>query len=92
MNDLVAKRYVKALVEGREVKALTALGKNLNEISTAFTDEKFNSIVSSPEVSDNQKVELITSLVKKADASLTILLNYLVRKEDLIYYQLLQKN
>jgi len=83
MNDLVAKRYVKALVEGRDVKALTSLGKNLNEISTAFTDEKFNAIVSSPEVTDSQKVELVKSLVKKADESLTNLVKLLGEKRRL---------
>lgn len=83
MNDLVAKRYVKALVDGRDIKVLTSLGKNLNEISTAFTDEKFNAIVSSPEVSDSQKVELVKSLVKKADESLTNLVKLLGEKRRL---------
>ena len=83
MNDLVAKRYVKALVEGRDTKSIEAVAKNLNVISTAFADEKFNSIVSSPEVSDSQKVELVVSLVKKADATLTNLVKLLGEKRRL---------
>ncbi|MDY0051243.1 MAG: F0F1 ATP synthase subunit delta [Aliarcobacter sp.] len=63
MNDLVAKRYVKALVDGRDSNAITAISNKLNVISSAFADEKFNSIVSSPEVAVDSKVGLIISLV-----------------------------
>lgn len=83
MNDLVAKRYVKALTSGRDNKTITAVSKNLNTISAAFADEKFNSIISSPEVSDSKKVELVTSLVKKADDTLTNLVKLLGEKRRL---------
>lgn len=83
MNDLIAKRYVKALVDGRDSKAIKALSTNLNTISTAYADEKFNSIVSSPEVSDSKKVELVLSLVKKADETLTNFVKLLGEKRRL---------
>jgi len=83
MSDLIAKRYVKALLDGRDNKAVTAVSKNINTISEAFADEKFNSIVSSPEVSDSQKVELVLSFVKKADATLTNLVKLLGEKRRL---------
>lgn len=83
MNDLVAKRYVKALVDGRDKKVVTAVAKSLNTISTAFADEKLNSIISSPEVSDSKKVELVLSLVKKADDTLTNLVKLLGEKRRL---------
>jgi F-type H+-transporting ATPase subunit delta len=83
MNDLVAKRYVKALIDGRDKKVVTAVGQNLNEISSAFADDKFNSIISSPEVSDSKKVELVTSLVKKADNTLINLVKLLGEKRRL---------
>lgn len=66
MNDLVAKRYVKALVDGRNSETITAINNKLNIISSAFADEKFNSIVSSPTIADNAKVDLIISLVDAA--------------------------
>uniref|UniRef100_UPI004047DFF5 F0F1 ATP synthase subunit delta n=1 Tax=Aliarcobacter sp. TaxID=2321116 RepID=UPI004047DFF5 len=75
MNDLVAKRYVKALIDGRDSSAINAISKELNVISSAFADEKFNSIVSSPEVSDNAKVDLIISLAD--EASNEILKNFI---------------
>ncbi|MGA1933489.1 F0F1 ATP synthase subunit delta [Arcobacter sp. YIC-464] len=83
MNDLIAKRYVKALVDGRDSKAIQSLSANLNTISTAYADEKFNSIVSSPEVSDSKKVELVLSLVKKADDTLTNFVKLLGEKRRL---------
>ena len=83
MNDLIAKRYVKALVDGRDSKAIKALSANLNTISTAYADEKFNSIISSPEVSDSKKVELVLSLVKKADETLTNFVKLLGEKRRL---------
>ena len=63
MNDLVAKRYVKALIENRDIQTINNISYNLNTISSAFGDEKFISIISSPEVADYAKVDLIISLV-----------------------------
>ncbi|MFW0694653.1 F0F1 ATP synthase subunit delta, partial [Aliarcobacter butzleri] len=62
MKDLVAKRYVKALIEGRDLKAITDISDKLNEISSAFNSDKFKSIITSPEVNENDKTSLIISL------------------------------
>ncbi len=83
MSNLVAKRYVKALVDGRETKAINKLSENLNVISSAFADEKFNSIISSPEVSDSKKVELVISFVKKSDDTFTNFVKLLGEKRRL---------
>ena len=63
MNDLVAKRYVKALIDGRDIQAINNISYSLNTISSAFGDEKFISIISSPEVASCSKADLIISLV-----------------------------
>lgn len=63
MNDLVAKRYVKALVGSSNSDSINAISNKLNVISSVFADEKFNSIVSSPQITDIEKVDLIISLV-----------------------------
>lgn len=91
MSDLVAKRYVKALSDGREIKALSAISNDINTISTAFADEKFNSIVSSPEVSDSQKVELVLSLIEKADDTLTNFVKLLGEKRRLTLLPIIAK-
>ena len=67
MNDLVAKRYVKALIDGRDNQVINNISNSLNTISSAFGDEKFISIVTSPEVADYAKVDLIISLVDAAN-------------------------
>jgi F-type H+-transporting ATPase subunit delta len=67
MNDLVAKRYVKALVDGRNSETIIAISGMLNVISSAFADGKFNSIVSSPEIAVASKVDLIISLCDAAN-------------------------
>jgi F-type H+-transporting ATPase subunit delta len=63
MKDLIAKRYVKALLEGRDVASTTAVLKELTEISSAYADDKFIAIITSSEVNSDKKVELINSLV-----------------------------
>ena len=63
MNDLAAKRYVKALIEARDSQVISNISDSLNTISSAFNDEKFVSIISSPEVANCTKVDFIVSLV-----------------------------
>jgi len=77
MIDLVAKRYVKALMSGRKTKDLTSVYKELKEISTAYNDEKFTVILSSTEVESSKKVELILSFVDKCSKTTANLVNLL---------------
>ncbi|RBQ28966.1 F0F1 ATP synthase subunit delta [Aliarcobacter vitoriensis] len=83
MKDLVAKRYVKALIEGRDLKAITDISDKLNEISSAFNSDKFKSIITSPEVNENDKISLIISLVNGADNSLNNFIKLLGEKRRL---------
>ncbi len=66
MNDLIAKRYVKALLDGRDVKSATAICNDLKAISSAFAEEKFISIVASSEVKNSDKVNLVISFIENA--------------------------
>lgn len=63
MSNLVAKRYVKALIEGRDISDVSEIEKQLKLITTAYGDEKFLSIVSSIDVTTDRKVELILSFI-----------------------------
>jgi len=84
MNDLVAKRYVKALVDNRNSETIRVISNKLNVISSAFADEKFNSIVSSPEVAVSSKVGLIISLVESEnDETLNNFIKLLAEKRRL---------
>lgn len=83
MNDLVAKRYVKALIDGRDIQAINNISCNLNTISSAFGDEKFISIISSPEVTSCSKADLIISLVDGNEQTLNNFIKLLSEKRRL---------
>lgn len=83
MKDLVAKRYVKALIDGRDSSTINTISNKLNEISSAFADEKFNSIISSPEISSDAKVNLVNSLVDGIDGDLSNFIKLLGEKRRL---------
>ncbi|AXX92973.1 F0F1 ATP synthase subunit delta [Malaciobacter molluscorum LMG 25693] len=83
MIDLVAKRYVKALLDGREVASVTALSEELNAISSAYNDDKFIAIISSIEVKNSDKVNLIISLLDNCSDTLKNLINLLSENKRL---------
>lgn len=83
MNDLVAKRYVKALIDGRDIQAINNISCSLNTISSAFGDEKFISIISSPEVASRSKADLIISLVDGSEQTLNNFIKLLSEKRRL---------
>ena len=83
MKDLVAKRYVKALIDGRNSESINTISNKLNQVASAFADERFNSIISSPEISDKSKVDLIISFVDGTDNSLNNFIKLLGEKRRL---------
>lgn len=77
MIELVAKRYVKALMLGKDTKDLTSIYNELKEISSAYKDEKFLLIISSTEVTNNKKADLILSFIDKCSEVTTNLVKLL---------------
>lgn len=63
MSQIIAKKYVKALLDDRDIDSSSAICEELKTISTAYGDEKFNAIILSSDVSTDAKVELILSFV-----------------------------
>ena len=51
MSNLVAKRYVKALLVGQNTEDALAIYKNIKDISTAYNDDRFLSIIASTDIS-----------------------------------------
>ena len=71
MEQLVAKRYVKALIEAVGEKKIAEVSKALGNIAKAFEDPKFAEIMQSPEVKKEQREALVVSLLgKKTDKRL----------------------
>ncbi len=77
MNDLIAKRYVKALLDGKDIKSATAVYDDLKTIASAFKEEKFISIISSSEINSNDKVNLVISFIDKCGNDLKNLIKLL---------------
>jgi F-type H+-transporting ATPase subunit delta len=74
---LIAKRYVKALIGGKDVAAIAKMNDQLKLVSSAYGDEKFLSIISSIDVTSDKKVELILSFVEDCEESVKNLINLL---------------
>lgn len=83
MVELVAKRYVKALMAGRDGNAISAICEELKTIAPAFGDNKFNSILNSTDINSNQKVDLVLSFVENPSKDVTNLIKLLGEKKRL---------
>ena len=68
MNEVVAKKYVKAILSDVKSNELNVFVENLSELAAAFASDKFKSIISLPTLKTSQKVEFVLSLVKNQDA------------------------
>ena len=83
MVELVAKRYVKALMTDRDSAGIDAICKELKQVSTAFCDDKFIAILSTTDISLNQKVELVLSFIENPSNEFTNLIKLLAEKKRL---------
>ena len=63
MEQLIAKRYVKALIEALGDKKIAEVSKALDAVAEAFNDPKFAEIIISPEVKKEAREELVVSLL-----------------------------
>ena len=77
MVDLVAKRYVKALMSQRDDESLKSIYDELKAISAAYNDDKFLLIVTSTEVTTENKIELILSFVENCSDAVKNLIKLL---------------
>ncbi len=69
--SVIAKKYVKALVESVDEKSLVLAYESLKNLIPAFNNKKFNNILSSSDVTSLKKGEFILSLLKNPDVKLT---------------------
>lgn len=68
MEELIAKRYVKALASGLDIDTLKKMSEVFFALSGSFNDAKFQEIMSSPNVSMEQKSEILMGALKKSDS------------------------
>ncbi|MFT7859321.1 MAG: F0F1 ATP synthase subunit delta [Sulfurimonas sp.] len=68
MEELIAKRYVKALKESSDAASMEAISNVFSALSDSFKDEKFLNIVTNPNVTIEEKSNLLLEAVKPADS------------------------
>ncbi len=64
MNELIARRYVKALMECLSKDELKGFLNPLGRLSSLYASDKFQLIIQSPDVNKNEKLELVMSIFK----------------------------
>ena len=74
MSSLVAKRYVKALMDKENRDDVY---NELSEITTAYSNSKFLSIIESSDIKSSAKVGLIISFIDNCSVTTTNLVNLL---------------
>jgi F-type H+-transporting ATPase subunit delta len=65
MKQLIAKRYVKALLSALDEKGIEVAANKLSVIAEAFNDKKFLEIIVSPEVKRDKREALILDIIGK---------------------------
>ena len=69
MEELIAKRYVKALTRNMDIASMQNLASILFAISDFFNDAKFIKIMNSPDVKSDKKESILLAAVNSANSS-----------------------
>ena len=78
MNMNIAKKYVKALIEGLDKKEIKEIYEALSGIVPAFENRKFIDIILSPDVSAKEKEDFILSALNTKNKHLQNFIKLLV--------------
>ena len=66
MNELVAKRYIKALKKDFDNDSLKNISEIFSVIALSFKDQSFKNVISNPSISDSDKTNILLDAVKSA--------------------------
>ncbi len=66
MAALIAKRYVKALLDGENAENMAAVSAVFDALSVQFDNESFVDFISAPDVNASVKGEILLAAVEKA--------------------------
>ena len=69
MEELIAKRYIKAITGSADMASIQNMTDVFSVLAESFKNEKFVQIIDSPDVSTNDKSEILLEAVKSADSS-----------------------
>ena len=69
MEELIAKRYIKAMNADADKASIQNMASVFSVLADSFKDEKFVQIIGNPNVSSNDKAEILLEAVASADSS-----------------------
>lgn len=69
-NELIAKRYIKPVIQSCDETSLDNLSTLLSAVAKAYENEKFNHIMNSNDVSESAKCQLVLDMVASANSTL----------------------
>ncbi len=84
MKELIAKRYVKALFESFKEKELKVFLEKLEKISSLYDVEKFKTILQSPDVDMQTKVEFVLMPIGDDDKTIVNFVKLLSQNDRLM--------
>jgi len=68
MEELIAKRYIKALNMGSDVASMQNITTLFSALAESFKNDKFVSIVANPSVKAEEKANILLDVVKTANS------------------------
>jgi F-type H+-transporting ATPase subunit delta len=81
MEELIAKRYIKALKQSSDSQTMQNIAVVFSALAQSFNDAKFIQIIDNPMVTKEQKTEILLAAVKSAESqSVNSLIKLLVEK------------
>lgn len=83
MNEIIAKKYVGALLDTLKPEEIAEIDASLRDINSAFSLEKFKDILAFPASSDQQKAEFVLSMTDCQNANLKSFLSTLAKAKRL---------
>ncbi len=83
MEELIAKRYVKALTESCNIDELKEMENYFLALSKLYKDWKIKEIIVSPEIKNEEKLHLLMDGVKKPSKKLVNFMKLLAQKRRL---------
>ena len=69
MEELIAKRYIKAIKSSSDIATLSNMSEIFSVIAESFKNDKFTQIINNPNVSQNQKSDILLDAVKSANSN-----------------------
>ena len=68
MEELIAKRYIKAMKIGSDITSMENATSVFSVLAESFKDKKFVQVIGNPDVTKDQKSEILLAAVKPANS------------------------